>query len=476
MKFPVVELIDRYAISQVKFKKLNGINADEVEFYKQQLESEYDLEKVQSLIEGLVSVHSDIWGMEDDFKKVRLDGVPMDEIGRRALAIRDLNNTRIAFKNQIAERLGDCVLEHKSYAGQKSITFPDFYNTYDYSDRDFNIIYLDYSHDYDDGTNPDFEYKYIKHLQNTKGLRDTDVIILNNPYNFSFLQSPLVAYLNWFYENHPNPLVYITSTQTVPSNVKFPVYTDLFHEHATQFGMKDYVAPVKMERHKKVMYTSSKDYPARRHLYKMLHEHHAGEANLAYSALATNYDWDNYDSPMNQEINTLYSREFINNVRDMPYIPTPVLGETVDFHNLPHKYYNETYLNVVMDTLYGGTHPVVFYSEKVFNAIAHRQLFLYAGTARSLRVLREAGYHVFEEIFDLNYDDIGDDEQRTIEFTNSVRKFINRPISDIQRDYATVFHKIEENYQRYQRSVFSDKIDRAVQLALESKHANSSMR
>jgi hypothetical protein len=51
--------------------------------------------------------------MEDDFKKCRLDGVDLAEIGQRALNIRDLNNSRVTIKNRIAELLNDPVREIK---------------------------------------------------------------------------------------------------------------------------------------------------------------------------------------------------------------------------------------------------------------------------------------------------------------------------------------------------------------------------
>ena len=456
MKFPVVELIDRYAIAQVKFENLNGINADEVEFYRKQLEEEYNLESVQGLISGLVGLHKQIWAVEDDFKKLKIDNQPLEEIGRRALFVRDLNNSRVAFKNQIAERLGSCIKEHKNYAGQRSVTFSDFYNVYDYSDKPYTIHYLDYSTDLDQ-SDPNFQYKYIEYLQHSKDIKPNDVVIISNPYVCGNFQEPLIDYLNWWYNNNPNPFVMLSSRWNIPRNVRFPVYTDMFHEHATQWWLKDYRSPVRTHRNYTVSYTSTKDYVERRYLYNKIKQLVPG-AFTSYSCL---------HSDLNRHPQE-YTAEFIEQIG--PVIEqTAVLGATEDFINMPHDIHNNSYASVILDTLYGGSHPEVFFSEKVFNAIAHQQLFFYGGSAGSIERLRQAGYHVFEEIIDLSYDQISNDQERVIAFTNSVLKFASRPERAIQQDYMAMFDKIQQNLETFNNKKFSDKIDRAIALAFERR-------
>jgi len=112
MKFPVIELVDRYTIARVKHEKTRGANQAELDFYTEQMQT-LDLALIQVHINTLIQVHRTIWGMEDDFKKCRLQGVDLAEIGQRALDIRDLNNSRVTIKNQIAELLNDPVREIK---------------------------------------------------------------------------------------------------------------------------------------------------------------------------------------------------------------------------------------------------------------------------------------------------------------------------------------------------------------------------
>jgi hypothetical protein len=112
MQFPIIELVDRYTIAIVKYKRTRGANLAELDFYTQQM-SALDQNLIRNELDALVDLHDKIWGMEDDFKKCRLDGVDLAEIGQRALDIRDLNNSRVTLKNQIAELLNDPVREIK---------------------------------------------------------------------------------------------------------------------------------------------------------------------------------------------------------------------------------------------------------------------------------------------------------------------------------------------------------------------------
>ena len=111
-EFPVIELVDRYTIARVKYEKTAGANAAELAFYTKQI-AKLDQNLIKDELEQLESIHRQIWNLEDDFKKCRVDGVDLAEIGRRALEIRDINNHRVQYKNSMAEKLGDTVREIK---------------------------------------------------------------------------------------------------------------------------------------------------------------------------------------------------------------------------------------------------------------------------------------------------------------------------------------------------------------------------
>lgn len=112
MKFPVIEIVDRYTIAVVKYEKTQGANQEELDFYIEQMQ-EVNLDLQHQLIVELIDHHRYVWSLEDDFKKNRIDGLPLDEIGQRALHIRDIGHKRVTIKNTLAELLNDPVREIK---------------------------------------------------------------------------------------------------------------------------------------------------------------------------------------------------------------------------------------------------------------------------------------------------------------------------------------------------------------------------
>lgn len=109
--FPVIELVDRLAIAEIKFERTSA-NAEELAWYKQQIEH-LDLESVKSSLIQLKFIHNSIWDLESDLKSGLEHKHSLEEIGRRAIEIRNLNNQRIKLKNAMAEQLNCTVREIK---------------------------------------------------------------------------------------------------------------------------------------------------------------------------------------------------------------------------------------------------------------------------------------------------------------------------------------------------------------------------
>lgn len=106
--FPVIELVDRYTIAFLKYNKTQA-NKEELDFYAEKLE-QYNTSAIESELQALYEIHSQIWNLEAELKSGKENDLPLDEIGRRAIAIRNLNNKRISLKNLAAEKLG-CVIK-----------------------------------------------------------------------------------------------------------------------------------------------------------------------------------------------------------------------------------------------------------------------------------------------------------------------------------------------------------------------------
>ena len=109
---PQLELIDRLCIARVKFERINGANQDELDWYEaryQELIADLapdQLAQLQNDIAEITKIHNRIWDLEWQLKSGVEHLLEMDEIGRRAIAIRDWNNRRITYKNSIAELFG----------------------------------------------------------------------------------------------------------------------------------------------------------------------------------------------------------------------------------------------------------------------------------------------------------------------------------------------------------------------------------
>jgi uncharacterized protein YdcH (DUF465 family) len=108
---PMSELCDRYTIARLKQQRLPDDQArqsdliDQINYYKNGInDADFHL---GDLIQKLEKINGKIWDAEHNIRKGLDSEIPMEEIGRRALVVRDLNMTRIAVKNEIAEYTGE---------------------------------------------------------------------------------------------------------------------------------------------------------------------------------------------------------------------------------------------------------------------------------------------------------------------------------------------------------------------------------
>ena len=109
--FPIIELVDRLAIAEVKFKRTKA-NEEELIWYMNQA-LRINISEIVNEYEDLKRIHDEIWELEAELKTGREAELALEEIGRRAIAIRDHNNKRVILKNAIAEKLNCAVREIK---------------------------------------------------------------------------------------------------------------------------------------------------------------------------------------------------------------------------------------------------------------------------------------------------------------------------------------------------------------------------
>ena len=101
MKFPVIEIVDRYTIAVVKHEKTNGANQEELDFYLKQMQ-EAKIDPLNSKVLALIEHHDYVWSLEDDFKKAKIDALPLDQIGARILLLCSRISRLLAYNSLIS--------------------------------------------------------------------------------------------------------------------------------------------------------------------------------------------------------------------------------------------------------------------------------------------------------------------------------------------------------------------------------------
>lgn len=111
LKLPIIELVDRYTIASIKYEK-NLHNDLEFNYYRSQMD-QLDISVIKHDLDELKNIHLAIWDLEKELKSGCEDQLPLEEIGRRAIRIRNMNNRRVEIKNRMADRLGCPIREIK---------------------------------------------------------------------------------------------------------------------------------------------------------------------------------------------------------------------------------------------------------------------------------------------------------------------------------------------------------------------------
>jgi hypothetical protein len=120
---PICELCDRLTIAILKAERLSDDEIDkdgldkQIAYYAEGIDqNNLDL---QLLIDKLLQANKKMWDAEHAIRKGLDEDLGLEEIGRRAINIRDYNRERVAIKNDIADLVSqpefkDCKMNHVS--------------------------------------------------------------------------------------------------------------------------------------------------------------------------------------------------------------------------------------------------------------------------------------------------------------------------------------------------------------------------
>jgi hypothetical protein len=108
MKMPLSEIIDRYTITRLKSERTSEDVSEELKAYSKELP---DLDSSQIFIDRMYDINGKIWDTEGDIRS----GVdmPLEEVGRLALIVRDLNQIRNGIKGEIVDEFAEGFKEIK---------------------------------------------------------------------------------------------------------------------------------------------------------------------------------------------------------------------------------------------------------------------------------------------------------------------------------------------------------------------------
>jgi hypothetical protein len=123
MKMPIGEILDRYSIAILKKERPSAENQQEIEDLTQEIDSykQTHEEFINDKIDKLIEINGMIWDLESDIRKGREGELGLEEVGRRAIKIREFNKIRVGYKNDVVEVFGegykDIKMNHASSNG-----------------------------------------------------------------------------------------------------------------------------------------------------------------------------------------------------------------------------------------------------------------------------------------------------------------------------------------------------------------------
>jgi len=110
MKMPVSEIVDRYTITKLKSERTDEDVHEELACYLKEINS-YNT-NLDKYIEALYIANGRLWDTEGDIRKGGAD-LPLEEIGRLALQVRDLNCDRNSIKAELVDKFAEGFKELK---------------------------------------------------------------------------------------------------------------------------------------------------------------------------------------------------------------------------------------------------------------------------------------------------------------------------------------------------------------------------
>jgi len=231
--------------------------------------------------------------------------------------------------------------------------------------------------------------------------------------------------------NIKNPIILCTGLlgNIDATALHFSVFNQCYFEYeAAEIWIKHNIVIDNQPRSNRFLSMSSKDYQQRKFiLSKIIQEDLLGSGYVSYVQ-------DNFaPMPMNY-----YTAEQIVDITTQTDVINSYLPIKLDSHMNWRRntdYMINSYVNMITDTFYELSNGT-FISEKVFNAIAHGQMFFMLAPPGTLQYLRDQGYQTFGNYVDETYDTISNHYLRLLAVTKSFIDFVKQPTEVIHQVFS----------------------------------------
>jgi hypothetical protein len=101
MKMPISEIADRLSIAMLKKARAAADNQLEIDTLMNEVSKYTD---ALSYVEKLLEINGKIWDLESDIRKGKENELGLEEVGRRAIQIREFNKIRVGYKNEMVKK------------------------------------------------------------------------------------------------------------------------------------------------------------------------------------------------------------------------------------------------------------------------------------------------------------------------------------------------------------------------------------
>ncbi len=121
MEMPLAEVLDRLSILKLKIERINEPHLKkELNVFNEAIQKfkNKGIKIKDNWLNDLYKINAKIWDLEADIRKGKENELGLEEVGRRAILIRNLNKERVSIKNKIIEETGigfkDVKINHAS--------------------------------------------------------------------------------------------------------------------------------------------------------------------------------------------------------------------------------------------------------------------------------------------------------------------------------------------------------------------------